>query len=169
MKKLFIVISALLVFGLISQVRAEQSPQTATGTRYQDNQVFTIAYNNSGAEIQSNSIVILDTTATLGTTLGAYITTATSADSPYVFGITDETILTAESGRVCIRGPHQVYDLDATHAAGALLATSATAGRTTTYSAADGTAGGVLGQVIGTPGGLGPNYAWVWVDPQVHR
>lgn len=166
--RLFI-ISAFIMFGLIAQVKAEQSPQTATGSRYQDNQVFTVAYNNSGATIQSNSIVILDTTATENTTLGAYITTTTTADSPYVFGVTDETIASGETGRVCIRGPHRVLDTDATHAAGALLATSTTAGQTTTYSTADGTAGGVLGQVIGATSDLGANYAWVWVDPQVHK
>lgn len=163
------VLSALLVLGLSAQVRAEQSPSSATGSSFRDNQVFTYCYNNSGSDIQSNNVVVLDTSATKGSTLGAYITTSTTADDVYVFGITDETILAGTSGRIVIRGPHQVLDADYTHAAGALLATSTTAGTTTTYSTSDGTAGGVLGQVIGTPGGLGPCYAWVWVDPQVHK
>lgn len=166
MKKFIFILSALLVFSV--SARAEQSPQTATGTRYQDNQVFTIAYNNSGAEIQSNSVVILDTTATENTTLGAYITTTTTADSAYVFGVTGETIASGASGRVCIRGPHRVLDTDSTHAAGAILATSTTAGKTTTYSTADGTTGGYLGHVIGATSDLGANYAWVWVNPQIH-
>lgn len=167
MKKFIFVLSALLVFG-IYQARAEQSPETATGKRLQDNQVFTIAYNNSGSSIESNNVVVLDTDATENTTLGAYITTSATADDYRVFGVTDETIAAGESGRVCIRGPHRVLDTDSTHAAAAILATSTTAGNTTTFSTSDGTTGGYLGHVIGATSALGANYAWVWVNPQIH-
>ncbi len=168
MKKFIFVLSALLVLG-IYQARAEQSPQTATGERLQDNQVFTIAYNNSGSDIQSNNVVVLDSTATENTTLGSYITTSTTADDYRVFGVTDETIVAGESGRVCIRGPHRVLDTDTTHAAAAILAASGTAGKSTTYSTSDGTAGGYLGHVIGATSALGADYAWVWVNPQIHK
>jgi len=169
MKKLLVLclfVSVLLVFN--SQVWAEQSSQTANGRVYVDNQVFTMAYNNSGSEIQSNNVVILDTTGTAGSTLGAYITTSTTADDYRVFGVTDETIATGAVGRVVIRGPHEVLDADSTHAAAAILACSTTAGVTTTYSTSDGTTGGYLGHVVGASSDLGPNYAWVWINPQIH-
>ena len=132
MKKInIIVLSALLVLGLAFQVRAEQSPSSATGTRYYDNQVFTMAYNNSGSDISSNNVVILDISGTDvadETTLGAYITTTTTADSVYVFGVThDPNCVAGTSCRVCIRGPHKVMDTDSTHANGAILSTSTTA------------------------------------------
>jgi len=169
MRKLSLfVLSALLVLGLSTQVWAEMSPSSATGSSYLDNQVYTVCYNNSGSEIQSHSVVILDTSATTGSTLGAYITTTTTADDYRVFGVTSETIAAGAVGRVCIRGPHRVLDTDSTHALAAILATSTTAGQTTTYSTSDGTTGGYLGHVIGATGDLGANYCWVWVNPQIH-
>ncbi len=169
MKKLCIfVISALLVLGIAYQARAEMSPQTAGGT-YLDNQVYTMAYNNSGSSITSYAVVVLDTSATEKTTLGAWITTTTTADDYRVFGVTDQTIAAGTSGRVCIRGPHRVLDTDSTHALAAILATSTTAAQTTTYATSDGTVGGQLGVVIGATSDLGSNYCWVWVNPQVHK
>ncbi len=171
MNKLFIIVlSALLVFG-ISQARAEQSPSSATGSSYLDNQVYTVAYNNSGATIQSYAVVVLDTSATEKTTLGAYITTSTTADDYRVFGVTagGETCASGTNCRVIIRGPARVLDTDATHAVAAILAASGTTAQATTYSTSDGTAGGYLGHVIGATSDLGPNYCWVWVNPQIHK
>ena len=181
MKKLSIfVISALLVLGLTAQVRAEQSPATASGKVYTDNQVFTMAYNNSGADITSNSIVILDTSGTAGSTLGAYITTSTSADNKYVFGVTeDATCSSGTSCRVCIRGPHKVWLTIAgagAMSAGNIVSQSTTAGRGTTYSQSDGTAGGYLGTALAVTSGTysygsldGNDIWWVWINPQIHK
>lgn len=174
MKKFSIILlSALLVLGFSLQARAESSATAYTGKSYTEQQVFTFVYNNSGSEIQSNSVVILDNSGTdvaAGSTLGSYITTTATADSVYVFGVTDETIAAGAVGRVCIRGPHLVLDTDSTHAEGTtILATSTTAGETTTYSTADGTAGGQLGLVIEQTASEGPDYCWVWVNPQVHK
>lgn len=167
MRKFIFVLSVLLAFS-VSQVRAEQSPQTATGTRYQDNQVFTIAYNNGGASISADSVVILDTSATSGTTLGGYITTTTTADDYRVFGITDEAIAASTSGRVCIRGPHQVW-LEAPYnsAAGVIVAAgNDTAGVAQLYATSDGTVGGYLGRSLAS---RASNKVWVWVEPQIHK
>lgn len=130
MKKfIFVLLALLFAFG-ITQAFAEMSPQTVSGTSYLDNQVYTIAYNNSGSAITSNSIVIIDTSATAGTTLGSYITTDTSGDSNLVFGITDETIAIGKTGRICIRGPHKVLmNSNTGSAAGYQIATSTSAGK----------------------------------------
>lgn len=129
MKKLYLFIfSALMILGLSTQVRAEMSPSTATGKSYLDNQVFTMAYNNSGSDITSNAIVILDTSATAGSTLGAYITTDTAGDSNLVIGVTDETIANGSVGRICIRGAHKVWmNSESGNSAGYQIATSTTA------------------------------------------
>ena len=172
MKKLSIfIISALLLLGLVSQVRAEQSPQTATGTRYQDNQVFTVAYNNYTSEISANSVVVLDTTATANSTLGAYITGTTTADDKYVFGVTDEAIGSGKSGRICIRGPHVVWTQYSNLAAGAIAAPAGYLGSATTYSASDGTAGGQLGYALGAEytNSTGNHSDWIWVNPRIHK
>jgi len=158
MRKLsLLVLSALLVLSFSTFSWAEQSPTSATGTRYTDNQVFTIAYNNSGADVTSNSIVILDTSATAGTTLGAYFTTDTSGDSNLILGVTDETIASGTSGRVCIRGPHKVWMNSFTgSSAGYQISTSTTAGKakvTTGTTNRMGTAGIQLAQDTSDSGG----------------
>lgn len=130
MKKLFIVLlSALFIFGIAYQVRAEQSSSSASGTNYYDNQVYTIGYNNSGADISSNSLVVIDTTGTAGSTLGAYITTTTTQGHNFVFGVTDEVIADGTSGRICIRGPHKVLVNTAPSIAGATMISSTVAGK----------------------------------------
>lgn len=170
MKKFCLVLlSALLVFSMASQARAEQSTASATGSSYLDNQVYTMAYNNSGSDITSHSVVILDTSGTAGSTLGAYITTTTTADHWAVAGVTvDPNCVAGTPCRVCIRGPIEVLFTSATHVTGTIAATSTTAGEATTYSTADGTVGGHLGKIIGSSD-LGGFYAWVWVEPKIHK
>ncbi len=173
MKKLCIfVISALLVLGIAYQARAEMSPSSATGKSYLDNQVFTIAYNNSGVAITSNAVVILDVTGTAGSTLGAYITTSATPDSPYNFGVTDETIAIGSTGRVCIRGAHKVW-MTATPTAGQKVTNGATAGKgtaSTTTTTGAGTVGVALAVTSGTSTGGGTDGTdiwWVFVRPMV--
>jgi hypothetical protein len=169
MKKFYFVLSALLVLGFAVQARAETSSTAYTGKDYTENEVFIYAYNNSGSSIQSNGVVIIDTSGTAGSTLGAYITTTSTADSVYVCGVTDETIADGAVGRVCVKGPHLVMYTSSTHTAGTIAATSTTAAQATTYSTADGIAGGQLGVVIGATSALGTRYAWVYIRPNVHK
>ncbi len=168
MRKLSLfVLSALLVLGLSAQVWAEMSPSSATGTSYLDNQVFTIAYNNSGSDITSNSIVILDTSATAGSTLGAYITTTATADSNLALGITDETITSGTSGRVCIRGAHRVWMNSVSGSlAGYQIATSTTAGKakvSTGTTNGNATLGTQLGATATTDSYYGTDVWWVYL------
>ena len=170
MRKLFtILVSALLVLGISIQARAEQSTSTFTGKRFEEQQVFVYAYNNGSTEVQSYGVVIIDTDGTAGSTLGTYIENTTDADDELVFGVAAETIAVGSVGKVCVRGPHEVYDDDSTHAVSSILSSSTTANRTATYSTADATVGGFLGLVIGATSSLGPDYAWIWVRPQVHK
>lgn len=171
MRKLFLVlVSALLMLGLSVQARAEQSTSTFTGERFEEQQVFVYVYNNSGAEIQSNSAVILDITGTAGSTLGTYITTTTVTDSSYVFGVTDETIPTASVGKVCVRGPHIVRFASSDTAAEDTVGTYTPAGyveTTTTTSNKDGILGLALAVTANTDQNYGLDMWWVWVNPYV--
>lgn len=164
-----ILLSALLLLGISFQARAESSATTYTGTAYLEQQVFTYAYNDSGSEITPNSTVILDSGATAGSTLGAYIDLGSTADSIYVFGVADETIGIGEVGRICIRGPHLIHtEYGASWTAGDLMAASSTEGTAEEYSTADGTAGGVLGWYMAdhaTTVGL----VYGFVQPRVHK
>ena len=164
------VLSALLVLGIAYQARAEQSPVSAAGNSYLDNQVFTLVHNNSGAVITSNAIVILDITGTAGSTLGSYITTSTTADSPYVFGVTDEPLAIGAIGRVCIRGPHKVW-MTATPTAGQNITNGTTAGKGTASTTTTTTAGHI-GVALAVTSGTktlgsddGSDIWWVQVNP----
>ena len=171
MKKLIFVISALFVFGIAYQARAEMSPSAVAGNSYLDNQVFTIMYNNSGSSITSNAVVALDVTGTAGSTLGSYITTV-STDSPYVIGVTDETIADGSTGRVCIRGPHKAwFVMGSEPTAGQNITAATTAGRaaaSTTTTTAAGHVGVALAVTSGTythDSADGSDIWWIWVNP----
>ena len=171
MRKLFtILVSALLVLGISIQARAEQSTSTFTGKRFEEQQVFVYAYNNSGAEIQSNSAVIIDITGTPASTLGTYITTTTDTDSSYVFGVTDETIATASVGKVCVRGPHIVVFASTNTSAEDTVGTYTPAGSvetTTTTSNKDGILGLALAATVAGDKYYGLDMWWIWVNPYV--
>ena len=134
MKKLFVFlfISTLL---LVSSAYAEIGA-TAYSSEPQigELQVYIYAYNNSGSDVTSNAVVVLDTTAAnvaSGSTLGANIVATTTAGDSAVIGITDEVIEDNTVGRVCIRGPHKVWftTTQGAAAAGNTIATSTTSGR----------------------------------------
>jgi hypothetical protein len=88
---------------------AENSAVTWTGKDVNEQGIFTSNYNNYGATIGSNKVVVIDTSATADTTLGAYITMNTTTGSVYTLGVTDKAISSGRVGPVCVRGPHQVY------------------------------------------------------------
>lgn len=142
MKKLSLFVAILLIIGLASFAYAESSATAMSGKSYREQQVFVIAYNNSGTDITSNYVVILDTTngyVTSGSTLGAYIDTTTSTGSALVLGVTDEVIENGTAGRICVRGPHKCMMIGSGNSA-TLYAAGATVGTTTTAGKANGLA-----------------------------
>lgn len=172
MNKKMVFLFAFVLMGLFcSQAKAENSATGFSGTAYKEQQVWVDVYNNSGAAINTCSVVIIDTTATAGTTLGAYATVTSSADSPYVLGVTDDVngIASGSVGRVIVRGPAKCLLTQATHNAGDSVATSTTsqAGYVTTSTTS---ATGKLGYVLSsTPVNSDPagskNFYWIYVRP----
>jgi len=167
MKKISIfILSALLLLGISSQVWAESSATGFTGKSYTENQVFVVGINESGSTISDNSVVILDLTAanvTTGTTLGIGVATTTTADSPYIIGVADEAIADGATGRICVRGPHEVYVTTLITNNGVNVGSTTTAGAaaTTTQTA---TTKGTLGFTIGVDSSsIYKN--WIWVNP----
>ena len=182
MKKISFVVAILLVIGLASFVYAENSATGMSGNNFREQQVFIEGYNNSGSDISSNYVVVIETTAAKiasGSTLGAYIKTTSTANDPLVLGVTDQVITNGTRGRICVRGPHKVYLTGLAGASiGATLATCTTAGAgdmsghsykggefgvllsTTKVGAGVGTGDNVADGF--TPGDGTSNY-WVWV------
>ena len=141
-------------------------------------QVYIYAYNNTGTDITSNAVVVLDTTAAnvaSSSTLGANINTTTSAGAATVLGITDEVIEDNSVGKVCVRGPHKVWfnTTAGPASAGATVATDTTAGRValTPVNATSATIGVLLSatqtqdaSVVGrTPSVEPANLYWAWI------
>jgi glutamate synthase domain-containing protein 3 len=179
-KLVLIAIASLFVFATIGTVLAEQSASVYGGKKYYEQQVFVDAYNNTGGTLPVNSVVILDTTGTAADSLGAYITTSTTAGSVYIFGvvaqatpITNATgtlksnlgINTATTGRICVRGPHLVrVSTASTVTAGNILTQSGTAG--VAYPLPSSTvATGILGVALESAG----TQVWTWIRPVVSQ
>ena len=174
-----LVLVSCLLLG-VPKVWAESSA-TAYDATFRSQQVFVVAYNNSGGTLNRDNVVILDrngTGVTAGTTLGSYITTTTTTDSIYVFGVTDESIPNGTLGRVCVRGPHKAVSITSQtsssfNTVGNILSASSTAGTYGFYTTADGTAGGRLGYLINatatTDTGDASNTFWIWVEPSRHK
>lgn len=180
MRNLKFILVALFVAVFAPIVRAENSA-TAYDGKYWSQQVFVTAYNNGASTVTRDNVMILDTTGTAGTTLGGYVTTTTTTDSIYVFGVTDESILSGSLGRICVRGPHKSVSIAvgssggtaAYNTIGTIVSTSTTAGRHGFYTTADGTAGGRLGYIINatatTDTGDASGTYWIWVQPNAHK
>lgn len=175
MKKFILL--ALLMVGMISTVRAENSA-TAYDQKYYSQQVFVVAYNNSSGTIANNNVVILDASQSVNPNLylGSYINTTQVSDSIFAFGVTDESIPVGQLGRVCIRGPHKAVSRTSNAfqtASGTIISVSSTPGTFGRYTTADGTVGGQLGYVLSgtasTDTGDASNTYWVWVRPQHHQ
>jgi len=78
------------------------------GSDYRQLQETEVFFNNSGSVLSSGMAVILDTSATAGTTLGGYITVVSGADSVLVVGVIAEvqtTIAVGSPGIIVVRGP----------------------------------------------------------------
>lgn len=172
MRKLFIIlVSALLMLGLSIQVRAEQSTSTFTGERYEEQQVFVYAYNNSGSTVQSNSVVVVDITGTGSSTLGAYFTTSATSGNSYIMGITDETIASSSVGKICVRGPH-IAIFDAAPSAADSVTNDDAAGAKATAGTSAANKYGYVGTALKATAAAdaptcGTYYWWIWVNPTV--
>lgn len=173
MKK--IILLALLMVGFISTVRAENSA-TSYDSKYYSQQVFVSAYNNSASTISRDNVVILDATQTINPNLylGSYVTTnGATTDSIYVFGVTDESVLSGSLGRICIRGPHKVVMPSPPTAAGVVIGACASNSKACATSTADATSSGQLGFTLSatatTDTGDATNTYWAWVRPEQHK
>lgn len=174
MKKLFIVLSVLIMASYASNVRAESS-STAYEPDERVQEVYASFYNAGPSDININEPVVLRANATAGSTLGAYIETSASTDNIFVIGVADASIAAGSMGKVCIRGPHKVAAVNnlSSKATGAIFSTSSTTGKAGIYATADGTVGGQLGWLLNTTAttdtGDATNTFWAWINPQLHK
>ena len=173
MKKLFIVLSVLMILASVNSARAWISASSYGDGKYYEQQVFTEMRNNCGAAVSSNAVVILDTqiSGRAGTTLGSAFTYSHvlgSGISP-IIGVTDEQIASGAIGRVCVYGPHKVF-FTALPALNATVTTAAT-GSEGQVTAGTSTANGYfyLGTYIGPTVAGDSDYSallgWVWINP----
>lgn len=133
MRKFSLFLAVMLLISGMAYAEMGASGYTSN-PRYEEQQVFTVVYNNSGAAITSNAVVVIDTTAAnvaSGSTLGARIATTTTAGNDRAIGVTDQVISDQSYGRVCVRGPHKVWFTTTQGAAavGNTISTSTTAAR----------------------------------------
>ncbi len=178
MKKFILL--ALLMVGLVPVVRAENSA-SAYDSKYYSQQVFVVAYNNSDSTLALISVAILDVTQTTNPNnyLGSYVTNnGSTTDSIYVFGVSDESILSGSLGRFCVRGPHKVLMPNPPTAAGVVIgacsnSVAANAVKACATTTVDGTASGQLGYTLSatssTDSGDAANTYWAWIRPQQHK
>lgn len=170
MKKFILL--ALLMVGIVSIARAENSA-TAYDGKYYSQQVFVTAYNVGNA-LNNNSVAILAVPLTDGTTNGGQVQGTVTSDSIFIFGVTDEAIPSGQLGRICVRGPHKVVmNSSVGQTSGQIIGASSTFGAAGWYSTSDGTAGGQLGYLISTTAstatGDASNTYWSWITPRIHK
>jgi len=180
MKSIKFMLVALFVVAFSPVVRAENSA-TAFDSKATTQTVFVQAYNNSASTLSANNVVILDTTQTINPNnyLGSYVTTnGSTTDSIYVFGVTDESILSGSLGRIAIRGPHKVVMPSVPTGAGIVIGAcsnspSGNAGKACPTTTADGTASGQLGFLLSatatTDTGDAANTYWAWLRINSHK
>ena len=128
--KFLIALAVLLMAGGTAFAGLQVS---SDGVRGDAGQILTSVYNNSGADLTSGTIVVWDSTGA-DSTLGAYVTTTTSADSNLAAGVVvSDTILSGGVGTICVYGP--VFALYAnstdgsTDTAGTAIGTTTVAGQ----------------------------------------
>ena len=162
MKKFKLLIALFAVSLFIPSAAYAWGGAAGDGKNYGQLQETAVVYNNSGSALTSGTVVVWDSTATAGSTLGAYVTTTSTADVIYAAGVVrDSSIAAGSSGVIVTRGPVQ-----------ALIAGSSDG--SISAMGAIGTANGVAGQV-GSGTNLGfalqtsqsTNYhlMWIWVNP----
>ena len=133
------------------------------GTLYRPIQETAVFLNNSGSTLSAGDVVILDTAGsglTAGTTLGAYITTTTGADSIMAVGVVKSTSVADDLPVVVVtKGVVDTKCHDSTDGV-----TVATAVGTATSGRACG-GGTNLGVALEAGAGYDEDYLFIWVDP----
>ncbi len=161
MKKLFI-FSALLIVSIlaVSGVAFGWGSQGGDGSDYGQLQETAVFYNNSGAKMVHGQAVVLDSTGTAGSTLGAYVTTLKTADSVLVVGVVKSPAADGTPVVVVTKGPIDTLVADSTDAVTTLTAV----GTSTTELGAVG-GGTNLGIALEAGDSTDGSYLFVWVDP----
>jgi len=160
MKKLIAISLAVL---LLASGQAYALTVSSDGVRGDANKVYTAVFNNSGSALTSGSVVVWDTAAaTSGDSLGAYVTTTTSADSNLCAGVVQSDSIPASGvGTLQIYGPRRVKTADSTDrptSAGTAVGTTTVAG-----NAGSGTGLGVLLRTSGS--GVDGELEWIFINP----
>jgi len=126
MKKLFIILVAVLMIGSVAyQVHAHSVAADARTTDGAANVKFEV-YNNSGAALDVGDVVVWDVDASTGDN-DLYVTTTTTAETGLVAGVVSAAIAAADTGSIIIYGLAEC-DVDGGVSAPTELCTSGTAG-----------------------------------------
>ena len=177
MKKLYLILFAtLLIIPMFNGVALGWGSSGGDGTSYGALQETAVFFNNSGSTLSAGDVVILDLSGTgvaSGTTLGAYVTTTTSADVQYVAGVV-KTRSSADQTPVVVitAGPAETFcdNVNGTALVNGLnnLGGKIQGGAVGTYTtAATCDSGSNLGISLGAAGGVDKNdnnKSWVWVE-----
>ena len=163
MKRLNSLFLALLMVLAINGLCYGWGSQGGDGSDYKQLQETAVFYNNSGKALSAGTVVILDSTATAGSTLGAYVTRATAADSVLVVGVV-KSISAADGTPVVVvtKGPVDTLCSDSSDAI-----TTLTAVGTTSLASKTGECGGGtnLGIALEAGAGTDGDTLMVWIDP----
>jgi hypothetical protein len=163
MKKLFLFSTLLFVSILtISGVAFGWGSGGGDGSYYGQLQELAVFYNNSGVRLVHGMAVILDTSGTAGSTLGAYVTGATaSADSDYCVGVVKTAADASMPVTVVTRGAIDTLVQDSSEAisAGSEVGTAGTG----TIGCVG--AGSNLGVALENGDGTDGSYLYIWVNP----
>ena len=164
MTKLNKLMAISLAVLLLASGQAWATSISSDGNRGDANVILTAVFNDSGGTLTSGTVVIWDTGAgdPVDASLGAWVTTTTTADSNLVAGVVHQaSILDQGIGAIQIYGPRLVRTADATDRP----ATAGTAVGTTTVAgnAGGGTGLGVLLRTSGS--GADAENEWIFINP----
>lgn len=162
-------IIALLFMSIVAHNKAVfgWGASSGDGSDYRQLQETAVFFNNSGGILSAGDVVVLDLSGTgvsSGSTLGAYITTTTTADSIRVVGVVKSTSIADQRPVVVVtKGPMDAF---CQNTAGTVVDDGIAVGTYTTAGTCDG--GVNLG--VSLVGGVGDDKAggdrtWIWVDP----
>jgi len=133
-------------------------------TQLQETAVF---FNNSGGVLSAGDVVVIDTTGSgvaSGTTLGAYVTTTTSADSTLAVGVVKTRSVADQRPVVVVtRGPVGAF---CQNSSGTNVVAGTAVGTYTTAGACDGGTNLGVGIASGdlTDGKSTDSKTWIWVQ-----
>ena len=162
MKANKLMVLALAVF-LMASGKAFALTISSDGVRGDANRIYTTVVNNSAAALTSGTVVVWDSSGA-DSTLGAYVTTTTTADSNLVAGVVvSDSILASGVGTIQVYGPRQALYADSTDGA---TDTAGTAVGTSTVDGQFGNGTG-LGCILGETAALVSDgkLVTIFIDP----